>query len=467
MASRTLHVDIVGDASSLQRAFGQAEKSTSRFGSKLGALAKGALIGGAVGGVALLGKTLFDSVGAAQEAEKAQARLQAAMKSANVSYGEHGDAIEKAIEKTSRLAALDDEDLSDAFAKMVRSTGDVQKSMEGMALAADIARARNISLEAASKTVEKGLLGQTASWRKIGVEIEKGTSSTEAFEQAQKQFAGSAEAYGKTAGAAQERLGVAFENLQERLGQKLLPVVVKVGEAFVRVIEWAEKNWPKVERAIAPIVERIRSFGDEAKAMWDIVRPVLAVAIPAAFKLIGAAIEVNMEIWKVLARVIGTVVSGILTVIDKFLGGVQAIAEAASKLPFVGDKFKGIAEAVGNAREKVRGLQTSIDNLRSKSVTITTTLETVYRERHESLPGSPIGRRAHGGPVIGGRPYLVGERGPEVFRPTRSGTIIPNHALGGGVVVNVYGDVTGEEVIRKVHAGLVRWQRRNGSLGFT
>ena len=55
--------------------------------------------------------------------------------------------------------------------------------------------------------------------------------------------------------------------------------------------------------------------------------------------------------------------------------------------------------------------------------------------------------RAHGGSVsAGGGPYLVGERGAEVFMPGSSGTIIPNSMLGGGggsslniSTVNLYG----------------------------
>lgn len=39
---------------------------------------------------------------------------------------------------------------------------------------------------------------------------------------------------------------------------------------------------------------------------------------------------------------------------------------------------------------------------------------------------------AGGGDVAGGRPILVGERGPEIFNPGMSGHITPNHALGGG-----------------------------------
>lgn len=44
--------------------------------------------------------------------------------------------------------------------------------------------------------------------------------------------------------------------------------------------------------------------------------------------------------------------------------------------------------------------------------------------------------RANGGPVLANTSYLVGESGPELFNPgNTSGTIIPNHALGGGTVI--------------------------------
>ena len=40
--------------------------------------------------------------------------------------------------------------------------------------------------------------------------------------------------------------------------------------------------------------------------------------------------------------------------------------------------------------------------------------------------------RAEGGPVAGGRPYIVGEKGPELFVPGSSGNIVANDQLGGG-----------------------------------
>jgi len=56
------------------------------------------------------------------------------------------------------------------------------------------------------------------------------------------------------------------------------------------------------------------------------------------------------------------------------------------------------------------------------------------------------GKFANGGNPPVGRASLVGERGPELFVPQKSGTIIPNHALGGttNVVVNV--DASGSSV---------------------
>jgi phage-related minor tail protein len=45
--------------------------------------------------------------------------------------------------------------------------------------------------------------------------------------------------------------------------------------------------------------------------------------------------------------------------------------------------------------------------------------------------------RADGGPVAGNQPYVVGERGPELFVPRGAGTIIPNNQMGGMGTTNV------------------------------
>jgi hypothetical protein len=62
----------------------------------------------------------------------------------------------------------------------------------------------------------------------------------------------------------------------------------------------------------------------------------------------------------------------------------------------------------------------------------------------QTLSKSFSGARADGGPVLPGGAYLVGERGPELFRPHGAGTIEPAGAAGVSVTVNVQGgDVAG------------------------
>ena len=39
---------------------------------------------------------------------------------------------------------------------------------------------------------------------------------------------------------------------------------------------------------------------------------------------------------------------------------------------------------------------------------------------------------AKGGPVSGKTPYMVGEKGPELFVPNSAGSIVPNNKLNGG-----------------------------------
>jgi hypothetical protein len=62
--------------------------------------------------------------------------------------------------------------------------------------------------------------------------------------------------------------------------------------------------------------------------------------------------------------------------------------------------------------------------------------------------------------------YLVGERGPELLVPGRSGQVIPNHALGGAgggglstIHVNVAGARGNAEIMAMVEAGVGRGLR--------
>ena len=87
------------------------------------------------------------------------------------------------------------------------------------------------------------------------------------------------------------------------------------------------------------------------------------------------------------------------------------------------------------------------------------------------------GGRASGGTVKGSTSYIVGERGPELFTPGRSGSIAPNSAIGGANVTvnvdasgsNVQGDqpdakALGSAIGAAVQAELIKQKRPGGLL---
>jgi hypothetical protein len=88
------------------------------------------------------------------------------------------------------------------------------------------------------------------------------------------------------------------------------------------------------------------------------------------------------------------------------------------------------------------------------------------------------GARAAGGPVKAGQPYLVGEEGPEIVVPGKSGTVIPNDvaARGSGsplvaagtggpvysITVNAGMGTNGPSVANEIVKYIKEYERRNG-----
>lgn len=79
-----------------------------------------------------------------------------------------------------------------------------------------------------------------------------------------------------------------------------------------------------------------------------------------------------------------------------------------------------------------------------------------------ALGGLFGGSRADGGPVSPGAAYLVGERGPEVFRPATAGTVEPVTAVPVTVNVTVEG---GPEALLRSEAQLAQALTRAAALG--
>lgn len=149
---------------------------------------------------------------------------------------------------------------------------------------------------------------------------------------------------------------------------------------------------------------------------------------------------------------------------DDFKNGLDKIKNAAG---WLGDKFiwlkDNVLDPLWGTLQNVKGIWDGLQNN-----TLFKGIANGFTNSGNPL-GALMGARASGGPVSAGGSYLVGERGPEVFRPGRAGSVIPNHALGGGsgvmVVVNVAGNVqTERDLVEGVRNGLIDMARTNPSV---
>jgi len=92
--------------------------------------------------------------------------------------------------------------------------------------------------------------------------------------------------------------------------------------------------------------------------------------------------------------------------------------------------------------------------------------EVIIGAEIQKLESVRIPGRAVGGPVSGGSPYIVGERGPELFVPGSSGSIIPNNKMGGGarITINVTAGMgaNGQALGEAIVTAIKRYERTSG-----
>lgn len=150
---------------------------------------------------------------------------------------------------------------------------------------------------------------------------------------------------------------------------------------------------------------------------------------------------------------------------EQFLGTGKAVKDQFSAIKEVGSAFassfssalQGLTDGTFNLRDALGSLLSSLTNLFSNQAIsllsggsggggifsgIISKFLGVGQNNIGGVGGLTFEERANGGPVTGGRPYLIGERGPEMFVPDRSGSIIPNRDMRGGgeqkVIINNY-----------------------------
>ena len=228
-----------------------------------------------------------------------------------------------------------------------------------------------------------------------------------------------------------------------------LPTIAAVGSlgvsiitAIPAVISLTRGLWGMATGAtgiIPAIVGASTALWGMAVAGWAAIAPLLpAIAIGAAIigglTLLALGIKHVVENW------------------DQYSAKISEVWKLTTG--FVSDMGSAIGAWVSSTMDSISGLGTSIydsiagafDRLtgkigewfgwvRAKFANLGSSIKGVFTggESPATDPAPVDGARAAGGPVSAGKNYLVGERGPEIFSPSSSGSIIPNHRTGGSV----------------------------------
>lgn len=186
------------------------------------------------------------------------------------------------------------------------------------------------------------------------------------------------------------------------------------------------------------------------EAQDDILRPLEDQKKLLEAKLVGNEKEVRLQlqIRDIMESVEGLNKEDVENTVRK-IALLEEQAKAAEKLDQV---YASIGQSISSGI--VDALTAAVEGTKSLADVASQTLRQVANILMQfgvqtALGGIPgfdnfFPGKALGGPVGAGQPYLVGERGPELFVPGAQGNIVPNNAMGGAnVVVNV--DASGSQ----------------------
>lgn len=173
-----------------------------------------------------------------------------------------------------------------------------------------------------------------------------------------------------------------------------------------------ERNWNTAKETlnnfVTGVLRVLQGAIDDLKRIWqDGLNAAMSKALELFISIagfVGNRLQGVLNDFAGVASTVSGAVDGIAGAARSALDALQSLANrilSMPRMPDIGGAIGGVADTVGGALGGLLG-------------------------------------RASGGPVWAGHAYMVGERGPELFVPRRSGQIVPNEQLGAQTVINNY-----------------------------
>jgi len=200
----------------------------------------------------------------AAEEQVGIARLGAAVGATGGDWGIAEGAIESYLAAETKRIALDDGAGRESLMRLTAATGDYQRAMALLPLAADLAQAKSMDLAMASEIVGKVASGNVAVLARYGIQLEKGASAEEALAALQARFAGQAEAYGNSLVGLEAKRRITFDNMKEDLGSRLMPLWEKFGQVTADALAS-----PAVQSALDTIGRGLDTIAEKGIAVLD------------------------------------------------------------------------------------------------------------------------------------------------------------------------------------------------------
>src|SRR6266496_332525 len=119
---------------------------------------------------------LEKSVKAALDAQPAQARLEKTFRTAHLSAGAYEKQI-GTLESKSRKLGFTDETVKNSLGSLIVATHSMKKASQDLAVAQDVARFKNISLEAATKMLTMAQAGSQRATKQLGLSVQASTAN--------------------------------------------------------------------------------------------------------------------------------------------------------------------------------------------------------------------------------------------------------------------------------------------------
>jgi len=245
-----------------------------------------------------------------------------------------------------------------------------------------------------------------------------------------------------------------------------LQIQTFLGEDFQKVIRQIMKDDEEIQKILSdPTNTRDGLISVEAKGQIDVrLKEILGdtLLLQQALNKLPAEFDLSTVKAKELVDALSANVENLMFLEEfkapeeelKKLEKAQRIIIDVSKEMKLGfeDAFKGIVKGTMTVSDAFRSMLNRISDyfLDLAAQIFALGLQKSFLGLFQNLFNiqmPSISGMADGGRVTGGRPYIVGERGPELFTPGVGGSITPNEALGGGstnIVVNV--DASGSNV---------------------